>query len=368
MTRPHTPAASHRVTEFEPERLTKAASPVGELAFALPAVQILLVEDDETVRRLLAPLLDQEGFRVTAVTTGQAALQSLTKTGADILLTDYRLPDIDGVAVLQRAREEMPNIVGIMMTGYGTIDLAIKAMRAGAFDILLKPFQPDDVLMAVKRVVEVHRLRRENGLLKQTVLKMAGVQPQAFRLRDMTQLGAPLHENTAGAGGGVGEYERGLAEGERRAHERSAGQQRQETVLAAVAKQLGEAISSWPRQTEEQVVSLALAIARKVVRQCADEKRDLVVMQAREAVSRVRDNREIHIRVHPRDLAVMEGVRDMLEGVCDGPVTFRIEVDPTIAPGGCVVETTTCLVDATLETQMARLAEGLKENMSDEAG
>ncbi|HJU04944.1 MAG TPA: response regulator [Nitrospiraceae bacterium] len=352
--------------KFNPASFTAGAS-IDELNLAPPAVRMLLVEDDDIVSGVLLDVLSQEGFQVTAVRHGQTAIETVQKTRADILLVDYCLPDLDGITVLQRVREDAPHMVGIVMTGHGTIELAIKAMRAGAFDILLKPFEPDDVLTAVKRVVEIQRLRYENGLLKHTVLKMAGVQPQAYRLSDMAHPTQAAGRSAGTADAAAAAYQRGVVDGERRGRERAAGQQRQDAVLAAVARRLDEAAAAWSRQLEEQVISLAIEIARKIVRQCADEKRDLVVMQAREAIAHVRDTKELHIRVHPEDVPVVEEARDILADVCEGPVVFRVDADPSISRGGCVIETATCLVDATLDTQMARLAEGLTQKVSDEA-
>lgn len=368
MNRSQFKATDDRVTEFKPAPFPKARTPIDELTLAPPAVHILLVEDDESVSGVLMDVLSQEGFQVTAVRHGRGAIQAVKKTGADILLIDYRLPDLDGITVLQRVREDAPHMIGIVMTGHGTIELAIKAMRAGAFDILLKPFETDDVLTAVKGVVEIQRLRYENGLLKHAVLKMAGVQPQVFRLSEIAHATPTDSVSSTEASDGAADYQRGVADGERRARERAAGQQRQEVVLAAVARRLGEVVTLWPRRMEEQVVSLAIEIARKIVRQCADEKRDVVIMQAREAVSRVRDSKEMHIRVHPDDVRVVEEARPILADACEGPVVFRVDADPSISPGGCVIETATCLVDATLDTQMARLAEGLNKKVADEAG
>ncbi|HET7057288.1 MAG TPA: sigma-54 dependent transcriptional regulator, partial [Nitrospiraceae bacterium] len=130
---------------------------------------IVVVDDDHGVREVLHDLLTQEGYHVTAVADGLAAIQTVKDTVVQIVIADLRLPGMDGLCVLERVTQLDAKIVGIVMTGYGTIDAAVKAMKAGAFDFLTKPFDADAVSIVVHKALEFQRLRQENVLLRKTV-------------------------------------------------------------------------------------------------------------------------------------------------------------------------------------------------------
>lgn len=350
-----TPAAS----------LARAPSPSAEnIAWAGLPTHVLIVEDDAGIRELLLGILKKEGFQVTAVDEGQAALQIIQAVSIQVVLTDFKLPDMDGITLLESLIEHDGRIMGIVMTGYGTIDLAVKAMKAGAADILLKPFDSDQVILALKRVLEVQRLRYENSLLKQAVLKESGVRLRTFHLQDINQ---PAQDSIRKSGAHSSSdtwrlaYQRGLIEGERRAREHEATESaRRQTLAASLVTQLSKIGSVLPQGLEDQVAALAFKIACKVVRDCAEEKRDLVLAQAREALARVRESRSVEIRVNPRDLPVLETAREALAEMFEGPVTIKLEAEASISPGGCLVETPTRLIDATIEAQLIQLGEALK--------
>lgn len=117
---------------------------------------ILLVEDDPTARRVLTALLQREGYIVIDVAGGAAAIDLLTQQSFDVVVTDICMDDVDGIEVLQAAREQLPPPTVIMLTGYRMLDTAIAALRAGAHDYLTKPCAPEDLLASVARAVE-HR-------------------------------------------------------------------------------------------------------------------------------------------------------------------------------------------------------------------
>jgi flagellar biosynthesis/type III secretory pathway protein FliH len=335
---------------------------------AIPPVHVLIAEDDATIRSALAEVLTGEGFQVTTVSGAQAALQAIKRAPAQVLLTDFKLPDTDGIALLERVMQDDPSIIGIVMTGYGTIDLAVKAMKVGACDILLKPFEPDQVLLMLKRIVEMHRLRHENGVLKRAVLREGGVRLRAFELEELQQgqsrqkPGPSGTESAALQAAETGAYQRGLAEGERRARAGTGtGNDRERALLSSVIRQFEAARAAVVVQAGEQITALALAIASKVVRDHVDQHRELVVTQARDAVARVRESSLVRIHVHPDDLVRMEAERPALLRLFEGPVTIKIEEDPAISPGGCKIETPTRFVDATLEAQLGRVGEALKQ-------
>jgi DNA-binding NtrC family response regulator len=122
---------------------------------------ILVVEDDPGLQNLLQRLLYREGRRVTIVGSGQEAIRVAQQIPVHVLVTDLKLPDLDGCAVLQRILQIDSNVIGIVMTGHGSIDSAVKAMKAGAFDFLAKPFDNEVVVNLIDKAFEAH-CRRQN--------------------------------------------------------------------------------------------------------------------------------------------------------------------------------------------------------------
>lgn len=335
---------------------------------SMPPPHVLIVEDDPAISRLLVEVVKLEGFQVSAAACAQAALDALTQHPADILLTDFKLPDRDGLSLLEQVMRDDAQTIGIIMTGFGTVDLAVKAMKLGATDILVKPFEPDQVVLLLKRVREIQRLRRENGLLKQAVVRGANVRLHSFQLEEMDSGG---HGATAGLRTGgpapaaeAAAYQRGVLEGERRGREHAGpAHERQQILLSSAITAFERARATVMNTVEAQVTELALAIASKIVRECLDEKRELVQAQVREAIARVRESREVFIRVHPEDLPSIEALRGALLPLFEGPVTMKIEGDPGVARGGCLLETPTRFIDATIDAQFARLGEALKRDL-----
>lgn len=129
----------------------------------------LLVVDDELVQmRAMCDTLDQQGYSVTGSTSPQQALQLLREERFDLVITDLTMPDMDGIAFLKAAREMDPHLIGIVMTGHGSIDTAVAAMKAGAFDYILKPFTLRLIRPVLDRAVSVRRLMKENVQLRET--------------------------------------------------------------------------------------------------------------------------------------------------------------------------------------------------------
>lgn len=124
-------------------------------------LSILVVEDDEGLQHLLRRLLSQEGRQVTVVGSGQEAIRMAREIPVHVLMTDLKLPDIDGLDVLERIHKIDPKVIGIVMTGYGSIDCAVRAMKAGAVDFLAKPFDNELVVGAIKKAIEIHCRRNQ---------------------------------------------------------------------------------------------------------------------------------------------------------------------------------------------------------------
>ena len=136
--------------------------------------RILIVDDEPHTRRVLALNLHQDGHEVSECSGVQEALKCLQAKDFDVVLTDQKMPDGDGLQVLAAAIEADPTVSVVVITAFATVDLAVESMRQGAFDFITKPFQPEVVRAAVSRACERTRLRRENVLLKDTVVRLEG--------------------------------------------------------------------------------------------------------------------------------------------------------------------------------------------------
>lgn len=157
---------------------------------------VLVVEDNAGQRRGVTRLLESEQYRVTAVGTGEDGLQRLTEDVYDIVLLDLELPGIDGMSVLAAGPSLQTDTQFIVMTGAGSIDIAVEAMRSGAFDFLTKPFPGERLLVTIERALEQTRLRREVARLRREVGKggvgrIIGNAPSLRRALDLVERVAP---------------------------------------------------------------------------------------------------------------------------------------------------------------------------------
>ncbi len=123
--------------------------------------KILVVEDEKLIRWSLRERLQKEGYQASAVETGQAALDHLRDEEVDLVLLDYKLPDIDGMEVLRRTVDLYPDTTVILMTAYSSIHNAVEAIKLGAYDYVNKPFDHEDLLASIQKALETTRLRRE---------------------------------------------------------------------------------------------------------------------------------------------------------------------------------------------------------------
>ena len=128
--------------------------------------RILVVDDEEIIIRSCLRVLDQPDYQVDSVQDGRAALRKIDDGNYDVLLLDIMMPGIDGMQVLQRVKETHPDVEVIMFTGLSQIETAVRSMKLGAFDYISKPFDPDELKLAVARALERRRLVDENINLK----------------------------------------------------------------------------------------------------------------------------------------------------------------------------------------------------------
>ncbi|OGR20505.1 MAG: Fis family transcriptional regulator [Desulfobacula sp. RIFOXYA12_FULL_46_16] len=129
--------------------------------------RILIVDDELVIRESLAGWLKRDGYEVGTVAGGEEALDLLKQKGFDILLLDIQLDGMSGMEVLSHVKEEYPDIDVVMITAFGSVQSAVQAMKSHAFDYLLKPFDPDELGLMIKKLVQRRAQKQENIFLKE---------------------------------------------------------------------------------------------------------------------------------------------------------------------------------------------------------
>ena len=127
--------------------------------------RVLVVDDERRQRDILQMILEAEGYETTAAGNGRQALQAAEGGGFDVVLTDLKMPDLNGIELLSEILKLQPSPLVVLMTAHGTIDSAVEAMRKGAFDYLTKPLEKDELLLVLRRAMERTHLVRENRML-----------------------------------------------------------------------------------------------------------------------------------------------------------------------------------------------------------
>ena len=130
---------------------------------------VLLIDDDESLRRVVEYNLREDGYRVLTAIDGTSGLQTFQEESVDLVLTDVRMPEMDGLDLLTRIKAMQPDLPVIVLTAHGTINSAVEAMKLGASDYLTKPFNRDQLKAAVRKALEVAALTTENRYLRQVV-------------------------------------------------------------------------------------------------------------------------------------------------------------------------------------------------------
>ncbi|MGB6411426.1 MAG: sigma-54 dependent transcriptional regulator, partial [Candidatus Deferrimicrobiaceae bacterium] len=143
-----------------------------------PKVNILIVDDEEIVRESLANWLEEDGYEVEAVENGARALERLPAKDWNLAMVDLKMPGMDGIQLMDEIRKVRPDTIVIIMTAYATVDTAVQAMKKGAYDYIVKPFNPEDLSITIRKIIEHQKLVKENLYLRKELKKQ-------YRLHDM---------------------------------------------------------------------------------------------------------------------------------------------------------------------------------------
>ncbi|HNW59433.1 MAG TPA: sigma-54 dependent transcriptional regulator [bacterium] len=159
----------------------------------MSAISILIVDDEESVRHSLFNWFREDGYEVGIAKDAYEALAALERSHWDIMLLDIRMPGMDGMELQRRMREVNKEIIIIIMTAYASVDTAVSSLKEGAYDYIVKPFNPDDLSHMIRNAAEQLNLRHENIELKQSLQQVAlsdeiiGESPQIRRVMELVQ-------------------------------------------------------------------------------------------------------------------------------------------------------------------------------------
>jgi DNA-binding NtrC family response regulator len=160
-------------------------------------LRLLIVDDDDDLRETLEQRFKRQGMQVTAAASGEAALTKATNTRWDVALLDLHLPGIGGVELLERLKQEQPELEALMLTAHGSIETAIQAMKKGAYDYLTKPFHVPELEVHIQKAAEKSRLARRERQWVETVrfesprYRLVGSSPAIKRVRELIERVAP---------------------------------------------------------------------------------------------------------------------------------------------------------------------------------
>ncbi|HZP49023.1 MAG TPA: sigma-54 dependent transcriptional regulator [Vicinamibacterales bacterium] len=150
------------------------------------ATRILIVDDEEIIRESLSGWLEKDGYTVATAVDGPAAIARLTGEPWSILVVDMKMPGMDGLQVLEQARKIRPTTAVVVMTAYATVDTAVSAMKLGAYDYLVKPFDPEELSLMIQKIVREQALVRDNEELRRALKREC-------RFRDLVSKSAAMH-------------------------------------------------------------------------------------------------------------------------------------------------------------------------------
>ena len=160
------------------------------------AKQILVVDDEERIRQSLNGILKDEGYEVLEAKDGLQALKQIEADPPELVLLDIWMPGMDGMEVLERMKGQIPNLPVIMISGHGNIELAVKAVKLGAYDFIEKPLSLEKVLLTVNNALLFSKLEQENRALRQEIQRkyeIVGNSPEIQQLKEQIKIVAPTN-------------------------------------------------------------------------------------------------------------------------------------------------------------------------------
>jgi DNA-binding NtrC family response regulator len=166
----------------------------------MPKQTILIVDDESSQRQILAGFLKQKGYGILEAASADKAIELVRKSIIDVILTDYKMPDKNGLELLKEVRRINPETAVVMVTAFGTIEDAVRAMKEGAYDYLTKPIDLDELDLLVKRIIERQQLISENRLLKEQLkdkYSFTGVIADSKEMEEVLSLAARAADSKA---------------------------------------------------------------------------------------------------------------------------------------------------------------------------
>ena len=150
--------------------------------------EILIIDDEPLMRISISDALKVEGYNVMSAETGGEGLKSIKNNSYDVVITDLRLPEVDGVQILKSCKQISPRTKVLMITAYGSVDTAVEAMKIGAYDYITKPFSMDEFILTVKRLIALRDLEDENIYLKEKIeerYEFSGIIGKSDKMKDI---------------------------------------------------------------------------------------------------------------------------------------------------------------------------------------
>ena len=160
------------------------------------SASILIVDDEVSILNSLSSILEDEGYEVSVAKSGIEALKLCTVNPPELMMLDIWMPEMDGLETLRRLRELVPNTQVMMMSGHGSIETAVKAIKLGAYDYIEKPLSLENVTLRVKHALDQHRLEQENRTLRTKVerkFELVGRAPVMQQLKQLIETAGPTN-------------------------------------------------------------------------------------------------------------------------------------------------------------------------------
>ena len=161
---------------------------------------ILILDDEAAQRDILTGYLKKKGYKIFSASSGREGIEIIKNNPVDIILSDFKMPDLNGIEVLEQVKKINPEISFVIVTAYGTVENAVKAMRLGAFDYISKPVDLDELDIMIERIIEHKNLKSENQLLKtqlQEKYKISSIVSQSPKMEEVINVAARVADSKA---------------------------------------------------------------------------------------------------------------------------------------------------------------------------